>query len=545
MTADTTPRNIVFVLVDDLRYDAMGFLRPQLQTPHIDRLAREGAFFRNAFVTSSLCSPSRATMLTGLSMRNHGIVDNNKASEEGFTYFSSYLQEAGYETGFFGKWHFGAPTDAPRPGFDRWVSFAGQGSYWPTTYMSARDIAAGRRHRINVDGEKVPQQGYITDELTDYALDWLGARRDPAKPFFLYLSHKAVHSMALPAVRHLRQYDDVEFEIPASAAASFDNDAGKPMWVINQRNSWHGVDFVYHTGQPINDYMRDYYRTLSAVDDSLGRILDWLAANGHGQDTTVIFSSDNGYMEGEHGLIDKRNAYEESMRIPLLLWAPGTVAPATVVESSVTSLDFAPTFLDCAGVPAPPQFEGRSILPLATGATSSAEWDEDVVYEYYWEWNFPQTPTTFAIRTRNLKYIQYHGVWDIEELYDLDDDPGEMHNRIDDPRYLDAKIDLRRRLYFGLADARGGHSIPFTERVNAGIVFRRRDGSPPAAFPDTWTRDPDSPDLMDGLIPDGELKSGLKAAGKMPLLWAGPHERGDGLPTDEHGLPVDPGATPD
>ena len=136
-------------------------------------------------------------------------------------------------------------------------------------------------------------------------------------------------------------------------------------------------------------------------------------------DTTVIFSSDNGYMEGEHGLIDKRNAYEESMRIPLLLYAPGAVAEGTVVESSVTSLDFAPTFLDCAGVSAPPQFEGRSILPLALGTLSPEEWDEDVYYEYYWEWNFPMTPTTFAIRTRDFKYIQYHGVWDTEELYDL------------------------------------------------------------------------------------------------------------------------------
>jgi arylsulfatase A-like enzyme len=520
-------RNIVFVLVDDLRHDAMGFVRPALETPHIDRLAREGAHFRNAFVTSSLCSPSRATILTGLSMRNHGIVDNNKASEEGFVYFPSYLQEAGYQTGFFGKWHFGAPTTAPRPGFDRWVSFAGQGSYYPTTYLPAGEVAAGRTHRLNVDGEKVQQQGYITDELTDYALDWLSSRRDPGRPFFLYLSHKAVHSMALPAARHEDQYADVLFEIPPSAASTPENDAGKPMWVQNQRNSWHGVEFVYHTDLPINEYMRDYYRTLSAVDDSLGRILGWLDTEGIAGDTTVIFSSDNGYMEGEHGLIDKRNAYEESMRIPLLLWAPGLVGEGTVVESSVTSLDFAPTFLDCAGLAAPEQFEGRSFLSLATGDLSPEAWDEDVIYEYYWEWNFPQTPTTFATRTRDFKYIQYHGVWDTEELYDLASDPGEMRNLIDDERYGDVKVDLRRRMYERLIDKDGRHVIPYNARTNAGIVFRRHGGSPPASFPDAWHRHADSPDLMDGLLPDSSLKLQLKQAGNLPRLWT------DG--TDRHG----------
>ncbi len=526
-------RNVIFVLVDDLRYDAMGFVRPQLHTPNIDRLAADGAYFKNAFVTSSLCSPSRATMLTGLSMRNHGIVDNNKASEEGFTYFPKYMQDAGYETGFFGKWHFGAPTAAPRPGFDRWVSFAGQGSYYPTTYMSKRDIEAGKTHRLNVDGEKVAQKGYITDELTDYALDWLQNGRDQSKPFFCYLSHKAVHSMAIPPPRHADQYADIEFEIPSSADATPENDAGKPLWVQNQRNSWHGVDFVYHTGQPINEYMREYYRTLSAVDDSLGRILDWLDATGQAGNTTVIFTSDNGYMEGEHGLIDKRNAYEESMRIPLVVSAPSVVAPGIVIESSVTSLDFAPTLLDCAGVPSPSQFEGRSFLPLATGALSAESWSEDVVYEYYWEWNFPQTPTTFAIRTRDFKYIQYHGVWDIEELYDLQNDATEMHNLIDDERYVDVRVDLRRRMYEGLADQRGQHAIPYNERTNAGIVFRRSDGTSTAAFPDSWHREPGAADLMDGLIPDGAIKSELKNAGRLPLLWAGPHERGDGPSSEE------------
>jgi hypothetical protein len=198
-----------------------------------------------------------------------------------------------------------------------------------------------------------------------------------------------------------------------------------------------------------------------------------------------------------------------------------------VIESSVTSLDFAPTMLDCAGIASPPQFEGRSFLPIATGTLSPEAWDEDVIYEYYWEWNFPQTPTTFAIRTRDFKYVQYHGVWDIEELYDVKNDPQEMHNLIDDERHLDAKVDLRRRLYAGLADEGGQHAIPYNERHNAGIVFRRRGGSPVAQFPAAWERDADADDLMEGLIPDGAIKSQLKKSGRLPQLWIGEHVRGD------------------
>ena len=180
------PRNVVFILLDDLRYDGMGFLQPGLlKTPNIDRMAKEGSYFPNAVVTSSLCSPSRATILTGQTARNHGIVDNNDSSEAGLTYFPSYLQQTGYNTAFFGKWHMGSEPDGPRPGFDKWVSFKGQGNYWPAKAESAHSSP-----NLNVDGKAVPQQGYITDELTDYAMNWLQKERDPKKPFFLYLSHK-------------------------------------------------------------------------------------------------------------------------------------------------------------------------------------------------------------------------------------------------------------------------------------------------------------------------------------------------------------------
>jgi arylsulfatase A-like enzyme len=177
-TVNGRPLNIVFVLVDDLRYDMMGFVNPDLKTPNIDRLARGGVYFSNAVVTSSLCSPSRATILTGQTARNHGVIDNTNSSEKGLVFFPSYLQKAGYQTAFIGKWHMGFDTDSPRPGFDKWVSFKGQGTYFATDNLSPAQIASGDRQTLNVDGVDVKRTGYITDELTDYALDWLTHGRD-------------------------------------------------------------------------------------------------------------------------------------------------------------------------------------------------------------------------------------------------------------------------------------------------------------------------------------------------------------------------------
>jgi len=483
--------NIVFVLVDDLRFDAMGFLTRGLQTPNIDFLAKNGVYFPNAVVTSSLCSPSRATILTGQTARNHGVIDNNNSSERGLIFFPSYLRAAGYQTAFVGKWHMGQASDAPRPGFDYWVSFRGQGNYLPV---------AGQL--LNVNGKPVEQKGYITDELTDYAMDWLEHGRDPHKPFFLYLSHKAVHAELKPAARHEKQYADLPIQLPASLANTEENNRGKPLWVRNQRNSWHGADFPYHTNQPLTDFVRQYYRTLSAVDDSLGRILTYLRKNKLEKQTLIVFYSDNGFLIGDHGLIDKRNAYEPSVRVPMVAYAPGLLPAGTVIPARVRNLDLAPTFLDVAHVTAPSQFEGKSILPIATGKEPPSSWSEDFVYEYYWEWTFPQTPTTFAIQHGSLKYIQYHGVWDIEEIYDVEKDPQEMHNLINDPAYQVAKLDLRHRLYSALANEDARHVVPYTERLSGGLVYRDKDGVGPASFPPEWLKAPNDPERMKGLRPE-------------------------------------------
>jgi arylsulfatase A-like enzyme len=423
-------------------------------------------------------------------------VDNNNSSEAGLVFFPSYLQKAGYQTAFLGKWHMGQGNDAPRPGFDHWVSFLGQGEYFPRPGLE-----------LNVDGRHVPQKGYLTDELTDYAMAWLEKERDPKKPFFLYLSHKAVHSDPLPAPRHAHQYDDTRFRIPASAANTPENNKGKPLWVQNQRNTWHGIDFFYHTDLKMTDYLKGYYATLSAVDDGVGRILEYLKASGLQNDTMVVFASDNGYLIGDHGLIDKRNAYEGSVRVPLVVYAPGLVPAGVVNPGRVRNLDLAPTFLDVAGVAKPARFEGQSALPLMTGKVAPADWRPgDFVYEYYWEWNFPMTPTTFAIERGRMKYIQYHGVYDLEELYDLETDPEEMRNLIDDPAHLGTKVALRKALFAELANAEGRRAIPFTERTSRGVVRRDRNGPGSAPFPEAWLVEPNRPDKYDDMLPDREPK---------------------------------------
>ena len=490
------PPNIIFILVDDQRYDELGFLNPMLDTPQLDKLAERGVFFSNAVVTTSLCSPSRATILTGQYMHNHGVVDNNTPLKVGTRTFPEMLQSAGYRTALIGKWHMGGLSDEPRPGFDHWVSFSGQGTYLPSDRF-------GNITHFNVNGERVPQSGYITDELTDYALEWLETSKQ-AEPFFLYLSHKAVHSNFTPAERHKDQYSDAELKLPESAGMDRDNPL-RPMWVRNQRNSFHGIEFPYH--DPDVDLLgiqRNYHRTVSAVDDSVGRILEWLDATGEASNTVVIYTSDNGFYFGEHGLIDKRSAYEESIRVPMIASAPGRFLEGAKVAAQVANLDIAPTILEIAGVAIPEQFEGESFKGLAEGSANPAEWRDAMLYEYFWEFNFPHTPTTFAIRTNDFKLIQYHGVWDIDELYDMRSDPGEMRNLIGDREYLDTIVDLRRRLHRLLADNEGRNVVPYSYKYNRGAVFRNRSGSATAQHPPQWLREGTEPDLRDFKITDEE-----------------------------------------
>jgi len=477
--AGAKPRNVIFILVDDHRYDALGFLdHPFLETPHLDSLARGGVHFRNAFVTTSLCSPSRASILTGLFVHNHRVVDNNNLVPRGTIFFPQYLQQSGYQTAFVGKWHMGGSSDAPRPGFDHWVSFRGQGRYYPPR---------SGNWSLNVNGRRVPQKGYITDELTDYALEWLDGR-DREKPFFLYLSHKAVHAGFEPAQRHKDLYSDVKIEPPTTQANTEENYRGKPMWVKNQRNSWHGVDFPYHSTLDVGEYFRQYCRALAGVDDSVGRVMQWLKENDLAEDTLLLYMGDNGFLFGEHGLIDKRNAYEESMRVPMMAHCPALFEAGTTVEGVVANIDVAPTLLEAAGIETPEHMNGRSFLKLATGELGLSDWREHLLYEYYWEWNFPHTPTVFALRGNQYKLIVYHGIWDTDELYDIRNDPLETNNLIREPEHRQRVMKLRKALYAQL-EATGGTQIPFGLKRGGGANLRSEDGSKAAGFPEYMIRE--------------------------------------------------------
>lgn len=472
--SNAKPRNIIFILTDDHRYDAMGFLQGQkfLSTPNMDLLARNGVHVPNAFVTTALCSPSRASILTGLYAHRHRVVDNNNPIAKGTIFYSQYLQRAGYDTAFIGKWHMGGEGDEPQPGFDYWVSFRGQGTYWPS--------ADG----LNVNGKKVPQKGYITDELTDYALDWLKARKD-SKPFMLYLSHKAVHSEFMPAERHKNKFANETFVPPKTMNPA--NLNGAPMWTQNQRNSWHGVDFPYHSALNIEEYYKRYAETLLGVDDSIGRVLQFLRERKLLDSTLLVYMGDNGFAFGEHGLIDKRTAYEESMRVPMLVHCPElTNGGGKKLEQVIANIDITPTFLEAAGLQAPKNLDGRSFLPLLQG--QQVAWRKSLLYEYYWERNFPQTPTMHALRGDRYKYIHYHGIWDSDELYDLQNDPLETTNLIRSAAHQAVVKDMNTQLFDVLTTTQGLY-IPFYPDRGGVNNLRRRGGAKAAEFPAELLRD--------------------------------------------------------
>ena len=470
--AGAKPRNVVFILSDDHRYDAMSFMGHQFaRTPVMDSMAKNGAHLKNALVTTALCSPSRASILTGLHTFRHRVIDNNRAIPPGTVYFPQYLQKAGYATCFIGKWHMGGESDAPQPGWDRWVSFRGQGEYLPPT----------PDYTLNVDGKRVRQTGYITTELTDYAIAWLKQQKPADKPFFLYLSHKAVHSNFTPESKYEGRFTKLPFHRPASESGTADNRL-QPRWLRDQRNSWHGVDFPYHSKLDIEGYYKRYCETLCSVDDSIGRVLQQLKDLGLHDDTLVIYMGDNGFMFGEHGLIDKRVAYEPSIRVPMLMQCPALIKGGTVVDEMVANIDIAPTVMEAMGLKAPAHMDGQSFLPLAEGKTHP--WRKDFLYVYYWEKNYPQTPTIFSLRSYRYKYITYYGLWDADELYDLQSDPSETHNLLYQSEFRQLARAMENQLYARMQEL-GGMEIPLNQPTG-GINNKRlrsRGGDHAADFP--------------------------------------------------------------
>jgi len=450
----TGSRNVILLVSDDHRYDFMGFM-PQapsfLETPNLDRMAREGVHCLNAFVATSLCSPSRASILSGLYMHHHHVVDNQRPVPPGTVFFPELLQQAGFNTAFIGKWHMGHDDDSPQPGFDYWASFRGQGEYFDPL--------------LNINGSRRKIPGYTTDVLTDLAIDWLTRGRDRSKPFFLYVGFKAVHYPFTPAPRHQGRYHGRKIDYPETMANTEQNYRSHPRWVHQRRFSIHGIDHM-ETGQfdkdPVPDFddvYWNYCETVYSLDENIGRILNALDAEGLAESTVVIYMSDNGFALGEHGFYDKRDAFEVSIRVPLLVYAPGLVTPGTKIEAMIQNIDIAPTILDLCGVASRPTkpMDGRTFLPLLLG--QQVPWRDHILYEYYWEWNFPATPTMFAIRTDRYKYVYYHGVWDYDSFHDLTLDPLERYNLIDVPAYQERVEELKQQLFEEL-EASGALIMP-------------------------------------------------------------------------------------
>jgi arylsulfatase A-like enzyme len=421
--------NIVFVLVDDMRWDDLRVGgHPFIETPHMDRLASEGARFTSAFATTPLCSPSRASFLTGQYPHTNGIIDNTARPSHNLPVFPKELQRAGYRTGFFGKWHMGN-DDSPRPGFDHWVAMPGQGE--------AIDPS------LNVDGKRVQEKGYTTDLLTDYVERFIDRPSD--SPFLVYLAHKAIHPNVI-------QQDDGSLKVLDGQPGGFvaadrhrGRYAGRAMprrpnaFVppVDKPALSRQIDRLAPLGKTTattDEEIRGRLEMLLGVDDSLGRIVAALARKGILDDTIVVFTSDHGYFYGEHGLNEERRlAYEETIRIPLIVRYPRLAAAGSTPTEMALSIDLAPTLLDVAGVARPPGFQGRSLVPLLT--RTAKDWRTAFLIEYFSDTVFPRIRNMgySAVRTSRHKYIQYRELKGMDELYDLEADPHELSNVIAKP----------------------------------------------------------------------------------------------------------------
>lgn len=479
--------NVVFVLCDDHRYDCLSIEdHPFLETPHLDQLAKEGALCSKAYVTTSLCSPSRASILTGLYAHNHRVVDNYHPVDQSLVFFPQQMQKAGYETAFFGKWHMGGNDDEPQRGFDHWLAFKGQGTYWPDGHGTTREVPQTTYDGFNLNGKRIQQNGYITDELTDYAIQWIQARKSE-KPFFMYVSHKAVHADFVPADRHRGQYDSESLPITIPSVEEMER-GNLPMWVRNQRNSRHGADFGYNLeGFSPEVYYRRYCESLLAVDESVGRLRRAIGDAGLGSNTLFIYMGDNGFQFGDHGLIDKRTAYEASARVPLILAAKGRIPAGMRFEQLVGNIDIAPTILEATESPEMTHSDGKSFWAAVQGKKSAVGSRDSLLYEYYWERNYPHTPTLHAVLGGRWKYIRCHGLWDRDELYDLQNDPQELSNLIDDPSQED-RIRVMNQQLWELLFKSDGHEIPLLEDRGPTFPWRHPGEATQAKFPSEFFR---------------------------------------------------------
>jgi arylsulfatase A-like enzyme len=480
--------NILFIMSDDHACQAISaYSRKLMQTPNIDRIAQEGMLFTNACVTNSICAPSRATILTGKHTHIHGKIDNNFPFDTTNVTFPQLLHQSGYQTAMFGKLHFG---NNPK-GFDQFMILPGQGDYYNPEFIT--------------DHGDTTITGYVTDVITDLTLNWLKKERKPDSPFLLMYLHKAPHREWLPAPRHYKEFTKKTFPEPGTlfddysgrgtAARTCEMNIGKYMTVsadnkiypevadelgIKEPTDWGKEVFKMKYARftpdqkaawdsvygPVNEqfkkdypamddrdfmrwkyqrYMQDYLGCIAAVDENVGRVLDYLKESGLDKNTIVVYTSDQGFYLGEHGWFDKRFIYDESFKTPLLISWPGHVAAGSRSDEMVQNLDFAQTLLDAAGVEAPGDMQGESLMPLLTGHPE--KWTRDAVYYHYYEYpGFHMVKRHYGIVTKQYKLIHFYYDVDEWEMYDREKDPFELKNVYDDPAYADVKTKLLEKL---------------------------------------------------------------------------------------------------
>lgn len=440
--------NIVLVLVDDLAAEVMGTESrfPFLETPNVSRLEREGATCERAFVPTAVCSPSRASLLTGAYAHTHGVRFNDVQELNGdLPTFPSLLKAGGYDTGFIGKWHMSHASSEPRLDFDYWLSFGGQGVYEDPV--------------LNENGREFKRNGYVTDLLGEYAVDYIQAPRQ--KPFCLIVSHKAGHVPFTAAPRHERAFAGAQLPEPPNFAETF---AGKPEWQRRYklcglgRKSWEACEdtdipesLPLEPWNPNDHQLLTHLRTLLAVDDGVGRLLEALENMEQLDNTVFVFTSDNGFLLGAHRLFDKRLMYEESLRIPMVIRYPKKVAAGKRIPQLVSTLDLAPTLVKAGGLEPPETMLGASLLPLFEDETTP--WRDRLLYEYFRADRGPGVPTMLGVRTERWKYVHYPELPDdIDELYDLKTDPLELRNLFADPEYAVTLGELQGALQQQLAD---------------------------------------------------------------------------------------------
>ena len=480
--------NIIFIMSDDHAYQAISAYDNRLiETPNIDRIAKKGMLFTQASVTNSICAPSRATILTGKHSHLNGKVDNHFPFDTTNITFPQLLQKAGYQTAMFGKLHFG---NNPK-GFDQFKILPGQGAYYNPDFITKND-------------GNIKVQGYVTDIITDITLDWLGKERKKDQPFLLMYLHKAPHRSWQMAERHLSEYTTKKFPEPETLFDDYfgrTSPASEAEMSILHHMSWAGdhkvtpdimdelgipeigYDKIRYTNEmkrltpsqaenfrkayaPLNEelrkryptmtekekmqwkyqrYMQDYLGSIKAVDENVGRLLDYLEANNLMENTIIVYTSDQGFYLGEHGWFDKRFIYDESFKTPLLVAWPGKTKAGSRSDELVQNLDFAQTFLDAAGVKAPADMQGESLVPLLKG--QKGKWNRDAVYYHYYEYPAKHMVNRhYSIVTKDYKLIHYYYVEEQWELIDRKKDPKELKNVYNDPAYAKLKKELHTKL---------------------------------------------------------------------------------------------------